>query len=101
MRAIWRFGLDIGRERGRVRGAKKMNDAEQIVLDAVVRDVLEKGVYRASLANGHEFTAYVPGDRSLLPEGFGGPGTKVRVRMSPFDFSRGAIADFEEKRLKT
>ena len=80
---------------------KTMNDAEQVVLDAVVRSALEKGVYRASLANGHEFTAYVPGDRSLLPEGFGGPGTKVRVRMSPFDFSRGAIADFEEKRLKT
>lgn len=78
-----------------------MNDAEQIVLDAVVRDSLERGVFRASLANGHEFTAYVPGDRNHLPEGFGAPGTKVRVRMSPFDFSRGAIADFEEKQVHT
>ena len=72
-----------------------MNEDEKILLDAEVREVLKQGVYRAVLANGHGFTAFVPGDRSALPGGAGRPGARVRVQMSPFDFSRGAIVDFE------
>ena len=87
--------LDIGRGKGRVPPRKKMNAEEKILLDAEVREVLEQGVYRAVLANGHGFTAFVPGHRTADSGGERSPGAWVRVQMSPFDFSRGAIVDFE------
>jgi translation initiation factor IF-1 len=72
-----------------------MNEEEKILLDAEVLRVIEPGVYRAVLANGHGFTAFVPGHHSAACGGEVGPGARVRVQMSPFDFSRGAIVDFE------
>lgn len=72
-----------------------MNAEEKILLDAEVREVLEQGVYRAVLANGHGFTAFVPDHRTADSGGERSPGARVRVQMSPFDFSRGAIVDFE------
>ncbi len=72
-----------------------MQDKERIVLDARVVSVIKDRVFCAELANGHTFVAYetvidvsTPSDRAL--------GKTVRVRMSPFDMSKGLVIDWPE-----
>ena len=58
---------------------------EMIVLDATVTDVINDRAFRAVLGNGHEVVGYAPdGGAAALA-----PGRRVRLRMSPFDMSRG------------
>jgi translation initiation factor IF-1 len=61
-----------------------------IALDARVVSVVAKTAFRAELVNGHRFLAFVAReDRDRVGET--APGTVVRVRMSPYDMSRGRI----------
>lgn len=64
-----------------------------IKLDARIVAVLHTRAFRAQLDNGHEIIAYrrsVGGSRAAAK-----PGDRVRVRISPFDFSVGEILDKE------
>lgn len=69
---------------------KEENEKEEmIVLDARVVDVLHTRTFRAQLGNGHEVVAYrrpVGVEMASL-----NPGDRIRVRISPFDFSVGEI----------
>ena len=62
--------------------------SERFVLDAVVRDVISNRAFRAVLDNGHELVAF---SRGAAPEAPYGPGSRLRVEMSPCDMSKGAI----------
>lgn len=64
---------------------------EMIFLDAEVESVINNKAFRVRLANGHVLVAYRGGDGPALERGH-----LVRVRVSPFDFSRGELVD--EKR---
>lgn len=70
-----------------------MRGKEIIPLDAVITNVINIRAFRARLKNGHEFTAYVPGDGLLQAEAVCVPGMGVRVSMSPFDMSCGEITE--------
>jgi translation initiation factor IF-1 len=63
---------------------------EEILLDAVLVDELGSSTFRAELSNGHDFVAFCTGlnhdkGRNL------GTGRTVKVRMSPYDMSKGCI----------
>jgi translation initiation factor IF-1 len=63
---------------------------EIIVLDARVVDVIGVPAFRAELANGHRFTAFLrKADRAYFDQLK--PGDTVKVEMSPFDMSTGRI----------
>ena len=70
---------------------------ENIVLDARVLSVIDSRAFRAELANGHGFTAYFPQADTPAAAPRCAPGDRVRVRMSPFDFSRGEIQPISKK----
>ena len=70
-----------------------MRGKEIIELDAVVRDVIETRAFRARLGNGHEFTAFVPREKAPASGWVCLPGARIRVRLSPFDMSRGEIVE--------
>jgi translation initiation factor IF-1 len=72
---------------------KKEVKTETIKLDARIVAVLNPQAFRALLDNGHEITAYrraAGGHRATAR-----PGDRVRVRISPYDFSVGEIVDQE------
>lgn len=72
---------------------EKDEKEETIVLDARVTGVLHTRAFRARLGNGHEVVAYrrpVGVEMASL-----NPGDRIRVRISPFDFSVGEILDKE------
>ncbi len=73
-----------------------MRGKEIIELDAEVVAVIETRAFRARLGNGHEFTAFVPREPVPASGGVCLPGARVRVRMSPFDMSRGEIVEIVE-----
>jgi translation initiation factor IF-1 len=56
-----------------------------IFVDATVVDALSVKAFRAVLDNGHRLVAFV-GDGGAPPPAAGG---RVRLRMSPYDMSRG------------
>jgi translation initiation factor IF-1 len=66
-----------------------MKDREIILLDARLESVLEPHAFRAVLANGHQFTAYVAvRDREKkIPV----QGEEVKVEMSPYNMNAGRI----------
>ena len=70
-----------------------MRGNEIIELDAEVVSVLDSRAFRARLGNGHEFTAFVPREKAPATGGVCTPGARIRVRMSPFDMSRGEIVE--------
>ena len=70
-----------------------MRGKEIIELDAELTDVLDIRAFRARLGNGHEFTAYVPREKVPASGVVCLPGARVRVRLSPFDMSRGEIVE--------
>ena len=69
--------------------------SENFALDARLMAVLNNTAFRAELANGHEFTAFVGREDGPRVAGLK-PGLRVQVEMSPYDMSRGRIL-FEEK----
>lgn len=75
-------------------GMREENEKEETIkLDARIIAVLHTRAFRAQLDNGHEITAYrrsVGGSHATAQ-----PGDRVRVRVSPFDFSVGEILDKE------
>ena len=82
-----------------------MQPDEQIVLDAEIADVLQTRAFRARLGNGHEFIAYVAAAVKSAPA-LGErirAGSRVRVRFSPYDMTRGEITevDLEEEKQVT
>ena len=63
---------------------------EEILLDAVLVDELGSSTFRAELRNGHDFVAFCKGmDRDKGRDQ--GAGHTVKVRMSPYDMSKGCI----------
>lgn len=74
-----------------------MRGHEIIELDAAIVAVVNHRVFRARLGNGHECVVFVP--RELAPATGGlcpAVGERWRVRMSPFDMSRGEIMEIVE-----
>ncbi len=68
-----------------------MQNCEQIVLDAWIEDVIEDSVFRARLANGHRIVAWMRDSKSNAARKQ--VGEAVRVRMSPYDMSKGMILE--------
>ena len=63
---------------------------EEILLDAVLVHELGSSTFRAELRNGHDFVAFCKGlDRDKGRDL--GTGHTVKVRMSPYDMSKGCI----------
>lgn len=67
-----------------------MSREDQIEVDGVVKEVLQGGMFRVQLENGHEVLAYLSGKmrkhyiRVL-------EGDRVKVELSPYDLTRGRI----------
>jgi translation initiation factor IF-1 len=58
--------------------------------DGVITEALSNAMFRVELENGHVVTAHISGKMrmhyiKILP------GDKVRIEMSPYDFSKGRI----------
>ncbi|MFC1467081.1 translation initiation factor IF-1 [Verrucomicrobiota bacterium] len=66
-----------------------MSKNENILLDATLRDVLDRNAFRAVLKNGHEIIVFVLAQDTELQSC--GVGDFVKVEMSPFDMSKGRI----------
>jgi translation initiation factor IF-1 len=66
-----------------------MDECETILLDAQLEAVIDSHAFRAVLANGHRFTAYIAtGDREKREPETGGV---VKVEMSPYTMNTGRI----------
>lgn len=67
-----------------------MSREDQIEVDGTIKEVLQGGMYRVLLENGHEVIAYTSGKmrkhfiRIVL-------GDKVRVALSPYDLTKGRV----------
>lgn len=67
-----------------------MSREDQIEVDGTIKEVLQGGMYRVLLENGHEVIAYTSGKmrkhfiRIVL-------GDKVKVALSPYDLSKGRV----------
>lgn len=67
-----------------------MSREDQIEMDGTVKEVLQGGMFRIVLENGHEVLAYTSGKmrkhfiRIVM-------GDKVRVAMSPYDLTKGRV----------
>lgn len=74
-----------------------MQENERIELDARVLSVIKEGVFCAVLSNGHRFVAY---EREVESSGSTSEleGRTVRVRMSPFDMSKGLVIGWPQYR---
>ena len=68
-----------------------MAKEEIVELEGVVNEVLPNTVFRVTLGNGHEVTAYASGKmrkhRILILAG-----DKVTLEMSPYDLTKGRIS---------
>lgn len=66
-------------------------NSEIIVLDVRLAEMIHNRAFRAVLENGHTLVAYIP----RMPEGAMAlplqSGDSARVRMSPYDMSRGEL----------
>jgi translation initiation factor IF-1 len=65
-----------------------VNDA--IEAEGRIVEVLAASLFRVELANGHRLVAHVSGRRRLVFERMS-VGDSVKVRMSPYDLSKGSI----------
>ena len=67
-----------------------MSREDQIEIDGTIKEVLQGGMFRVMLENGHEVLAYTSGKmrkhfiRIVL-------GDKVRVALSPYDLTKGRV----------
>ena len=62
-----------------------------IELDGVILEALSNAMFKVELENGHVITAHISGKMrmhyiKILP------GDKVKVEMSPYDFTKGRIS---------
>jgi translation initiation factor IF-1 len=66
-------------------------NSEIIVLDVRLQEMIHSRAFRATLENGHAMVAYYP--RKLAGEAScpWSVGDRAKVRMSPFDMSRGEL----------
>lgn len=67
-----------------------MQKKELILLDARLTVMINNHAFHAVLGNGHAFVAYFPGQDKVTGTVLCA-GDTVRVRMSPYDMSRGEI----------
>ncbi len=65
-----------------------INDA--IEAEGRIVEVLASSLFRVQLSNGHRLVAHVSGKRRLVFERMS-VGDSVKVRMSPYDLSKGSI----------
>ena len=70
---------------------------EDILLDAVITNMISCRAFRAELANGHEIVAIL--SKQASKGGAVEPGDSVRVRMSPYDMSKGLIVGNERNEI--
>lgn len=63
------------------------------MLDAEIESVVEPRAFRARLGNGHMLTAFLRKGSPQAERLYCVPGSRVRVRMSPFDMSQGEIME--------
>jgi len=67
-----------------------MSREDQIEVDGIIKEVLQGGMFRVKLDNGHVVIAYTSGKmrkhfiRIVL-------GDKVKVALSPYDLSKGRV----------
>jgi translation initiation factor IF-1 len=64
--------------------------ADAIEVEGRIVEVLAASLFRVELANGHRLVAHVTGKRRLVFERMS-VGDSVKVRMSPYDLSKGRI----------
>jgi len=64
--------------------------ADAIEVEGRIVEVLAASLFRVELANGHRLVAHVTGKRRLVFERMS-VGDSVKVRMSPYDLSKGSI----------
>ena len=69
-----------------------MLENDKILLDARLLSMIKRNVFRAQLANGHQFVAYSGKGASALGTRLR-KGDNVKVRMSPYDMSKGLIVE--------
>jgi translation initiation factor IF-1 len=65
---------------------------DSFLVEGVVQDVLQQGVFRVRLSNGHELLAHLSKELNLnttklLPE------SKILLEIHPYDLSRGRILE--------
>jgi translation initiation factor IF-1 len=65
---------------------------DAIEAEGRIVEVLASSLFRVELANGHRLVAHVSGKRRLAFERMS-VGDSVKVRMSPYDLSKGSIAE--------
>jgi translation initiation factor IF-1 len=70
--------------------AEKADLSELIVLDAQLAGMINNRAFRAVLGNGHDIVAFLPRGASASQTVLRA-GVTVKVRMSPFDMSRGEM----------
>ena len=61
-----------------------------IEVEGRIVEILAEVLYRVELSNGHRLVAHVTGKRRLAFERFV-LGDRVKVKLSPYDLSRGSI----------
>ena len=67
---------------------------DAIRLVARVVDVLSERLYRVELSNVHRLLAYASGRNRPVLKAIG-PGSRLQIELSPFDFSKGRIISEE------
>ena len=66
-----------------------------IEVEGRIVEVLADVLFRVELSNGHRLVAHVTGKRRLVFERLS-LGDSVKVRLSPYDLSRGSITARDE-----
>ena len=69
----------------------KSEEIEIILLDAELVEMIHNAAFRAILHNGHALVAYIPRESREYLVGKINVGDTVKVKMSPFDMSRGEV----------
>ena len=67
-----------------------MSKEDVIEVEGVVIDALPNAMFKVQLENGHEVLAHVSGKLRMNYIRIV-PGDKVKLEMSPYDFSKGRI----------
>ena len=75
-----------------------MQKKELILLDVRLTQMINEYAFHAVLGNGHDIVAFFPGESLDSGTALRVGGT-VRVRMSPYDMSRGEIILGEEQEI--
>ncbi len=70
---------------------EKSDKNEIILLDARLVEMIHNAAFRAVLNNGHTMVAYIPRESRNNLAGTLNVGDIVKVKMSPFDMSRGEV----------